>query len=241
MNKTPYTGRCRTRKDRCISILLLVLFLLVTVSAAAAGQLRDLPDPDKPAEEAESPMDPVISPSSASASAAGQDMQRAYRLLYIAPDPAPPSPSSAAPIYDIPLSVELQIYTYETCLQYDIDYETALAVMYVESRYQPDAISMTHDYGIMQINKYNHKWLSEALGFTYTTTEELRQNFLDPYKCILAGVYMLRESAGKYSDPHRMLMVYNLGPKGAKDLWAQGIYSTKYSRAVVAKANEIRG
>src|SRR5690606_36348654 len=35
--------------------------------------------------------------------------------------------------YDIPLSEELQKFTYETCQEYDIEYELALAVMQLES------------------------------------------------------------------------------------------------------------
>jgi hypothetical protein len=261
----PYIGRGRTRKDTIARILLIVLFLSLVIPPALAGKLQDKPQMDKQHEDtimtdtivtdtvgadyngnAGAELRTLPSLSASGSSVTGADMQRAYELLYIAPapaaDPMPePSPSPAAPIYDIALSDELQIYTYDLCQEYDVDYETVLAVMYIESRYQPEVVSRTHDYGLMQINKYNHKWLSEALGFTYTTTDELRQNFLDPYNNILAGVYMLSESAGKYSDVHRMLMVYNLGPGGAKNLWNQGIYSTQYSRAVVAQADVIRG
>lgn len=126
-------------------------------------------------------------------------------------------------LYDIPLSKELQNYTQDVCEEYGVSYPLALAVMNRESRYQADAVSKTSDYGIMQINQGNHEWLEEELGIT---------DWLDPEQNILAGVYVLSQFS-EYEDPHQILMSYNCGPTGAKRLWADGVYSTAYSRAVV--------
>ena len=101
-----------------------------------------------------------------------------------------------------------------------------LAIMWQESRYQAGSVSATSDYGIMQINQGNHEWLEEELGVT---------DWLDPKQNILAGVYIL--SAFDYDDPHKVLMSYNCGPTGARNLWEDGIYSTAYSRAVVETLN----
>lgn len=35
-------------------------------------------------------------------------------------------------------------------------------------------------------------------------------------------------------------MVYNMGESGAKKLWAKDIYSSAYSREVIARAQELR-
>jgi hypothetical protein len=72
--------------------------------------------------------------------------------------------TSAAPIYNIELSEELQEYTYAMCLNYGIvdHYELVLAMMWHESNFTPDVISRTNDYGIMQINVCNHEWLSKT-------------------------------------------------------------------------------
>lgn len=126
-------------------------------------------------------------------------------------------------LYDVPLSEELQNYTQDACEEYGVSYTLALAVMNQESRYQADAVSKTNDYGIMQINRGNHKWLEDELGIT---------DWFDPEQNILAGVYVLSQFS-EYEDPHQILMSYNCGPTGAKKLWADGIYSTAYSRAVV--------
>lgn len=130
--------------------------------------------------------------------------------------------------YSIPLSDELQEYTQTLCRIYEVDYKLALAVMSVESDFRPNLISRTNDYGIMQINKVNHKRLKGALGIT---------DFLDPYQNILAGVAMLSELNG-YSTT-QALMIYNCGANGAKNLWKKGIKKTAYTDKVQARMEKL--
>ena len=121
------------------------------------------------------------------------------------PEPEPVEPT--ARIYDIPLSKELQEYTFTLCEENDLDYELILAIMEQESDYQERAISKTNDYGIMQINKANHRWLHEKLGI---------DNFLDAEQNIQAGIYMLTDLTHSYGNTHKVLMAYNTGEAGAK-------------------------
>lgn len=123
--------------------------------------------------------------------------------------------------YDIPLSYELQEYTFMQCLKYDVDPVLALAVMKTESNFNPDTVSETNDYGIMQINECNHKWLSDAFGDI---------DFLDAKDNIKCGVYMLSRIK-QVTIPFK-LMVYNMGSVQAKALWEKEIYSTKYTDKV---------
>ena len=142
-------------------------------------------------------------------------------------DPEPETeadPTPAVRIYDIPLTEELQAFTFYLCEDYGADYEMALALMDRESDYTASAISKTNDYGIMQINKINHKWLTEELGIT---------DFLDPEQNIRCGVYMLGELAEKYDDPHRVPMAYNMGESGARNYAAKGNTSSAYSRYIM--------
>ena len=125
---------------------------------------------------------------------------------------------------DIPLDEDLQCFTYELCNAYDIDYIFILAVMETESNYQPDLISAADDYGLMQINRINHKQLQEKLGIT---------DFLDPYQNIRAGCYTMRKLFEKYQKPELVLMAYNMGEGGAKKLWKNGVYSSNYSEKVM--------
>lgn len=124
-------------------------------------------------------------------------------------------------IYDIPLDTELQRYTYELCVEHGVEeyYPLMLAVMWLESNFNEKVVSKTNDYGLMQINKINHKWLSEKLGIT---------DFLDAKQNIKAGVYMLSTYLLKYEDVDKALMAYNLGEAGAHRHWNAGKYTTKY-------------
>lgn len=134
--------------------------------------------------------------------------------------------------YDIPLSEELQLYTYTRCVDYGIadHYELVLAMMWQESNFTPDTISKTNDYGIMQINVCNHEWLRDVLGTT---------NFLDVSQNIDAGTYIISKLLIKYEDEHKALMAYNMGERGASLNWEAGIYTSNYSRGVVAKREAI--
>ena len=134
--------------------------------------------------------------------------------------------------YDIPLSKDLQLYTYNRCVEYGIPehYELVLAMMWQESNYTANLISPTDDYGIMQINSSNHSWLVDLLGPT---------NFLDASDNINAGVYVISKLLIKYGDEHKALMSYNMGEHGASLNWQAGNYTSNYSRSVVAKREAI--
>lgn len=134
--------------------------------------------------------------------------------------------------YDIPLSKELQLYTYTRCVDYGIadHYELVLAMMWQESNFTPDTISKTDDYGIMQINACNHEWLRDLLGTT---------DFLDACQNINAGTYIISKMLIKYKDEHKALMAYNMGENGASLNWEAGNYTSDYSRSVVAKREAI--
>ena len=134
--------------------------------------------------------------------------------------------------YDIPLSKELQLYTYTRCVDYGIadHYELVLAMMWQESNFTPDTISKTNDYGIMQVNVCNHEWLMDVLGTT---------NLLDVRQNIDAGTYIISKLLIKYGDEHKALMAYNMGERGASLNWEAGNYTSNYSRSVVAKREAI--
>ena len=126
--------------------------------------------------------------------------------------------------YDfIPLNCKLdkatQQFTFYLCKGYDIDWTLVMALMQKESSFRSDIISPTDDYGLMQINKMNHEWLTDTIGVT---------DYLDKEQNIRAGVFVLRKLFEEYTDPNLVLMVYNMGADGAETLWNKGIYSTPY-------------
>jgi soluble lytic murein transglycosylase-like protein len=129
-------------------------------------------------------------------------------------------------IKNIPLSEELQTYTYEKCKEYGVPYNLILAVMQIESGFNTETVSKTSDYGIMQINECNHGWLKK-IGVDVMTT---RGN-------IEAGILMLSDLM-KYEDLHLALMAYNHGEAGAQKKWVQGITESSYSKKVIAAYND---
>lgn len=121
------------------------------------------------------------------------------------------------------LAYDLQDIMQDACEVYGVPYALALAIAEVETHFDPDAVSPTHDYGLMQINQINHTWLLEK-GFdvhTYAGNIE-------------AGLYIIGGYLDTYGDTERALMAYNNGPNGAKKLWDAGTYQTDYTRKVMA-------
>ncbi len=143
-----------------------------------------------------------------------------------------PTPEPTFEKYDIPLSEDLQKYVIVQSETVGLDPKLVLAVMKVESNFKSNLISKTNDYGLMQINKVNHKWLKKELGIT---------DFLDPKQSIDCGIYMLANLRSKYQTEHTTLMAYNLGEGGMKKAWSRGIRSTKYSRRVLKIKTKLEG
>lgn len=117
----------------------------------------------------------------------------------------------------IPLSQELQRYTYDACVQQNLDYELVLALMWRESRFTVNAVGQnangTKDSGIMQINDVNKPWLLEKHGIT---------DLLDPKQNIYAGTTMLGTWTAKYGM-HDALMAYQYGEEGMKRKISSGV------------------
>lgn len=87
------------------------------------------------------------------------------------------------------------------------------------------------DHGLMQINSCNHEWLSQELGIA---------DFYNPSQNIQAGTYILSLLTAKYDNYHRVLMAYNMGESRTRQLWRQGIRSSKYSREVIRKYESLK-
>ena len=120
------------------------------------------------------------------------------------------------------LAYDLQEIAQDYCEVYNVPYALVLAIAEVETHFDPDAVSPTHDYGLMQINQINHEWL-QGLG-------------MDPLTHagnIEAGVYIIGSYLDRYGDIERALMAYNNGPGGAQKLWDVGVYQTDYTRKVM--------
>lgn len=131
---------------------------------------------------------------------------------------------------DVPMSDDLQEFVYDLCYAYDLNWKLVIALIEQESEFETNVISDTGDYGLMQINKSNHEWLSETLGVT---------DFLDAKQNIRAGVFVLRKLFEKYDSTSKVLMAYNMGEGTAQNLWDAGITQSKYSQEVLSKMENL--
>ena len=125
---------------------------------------------------------------------------------------------------DVPMDEGLQEFIFYLSAGYNIDFTLVMAMIQQESGFQADVISGSNDYGLMQINKINHPYITETLGIT---------DFLEPYNNVRSGMFILRKLFEKYETPEKALMAYNMGETGASRLWEQGIFETNYSKKVL--------
>lgn len=82
----------------------------------------------------------------------------------------------------------------------------------------------------MQVMQKWHEERMEKLGVTDLSI---------PEENITVGIDFLVELFEKYGEVEMVLMAYNMGESRAKELWADGIYSSKYSRYIVEREAEI--
>lgn len=146
--------------------------------------------------------------------------------------PAAESRSEDPKYYDVPLANDLQDLIFSECSSKKVPTDLVIALIDVESGFNPSMVSKTNDYGLMQINACHRDFLKKSLQIT---------DLLDERQNIRAGVYMLSGIVSRYTNMNQALMVYNCGEAGAKKLWKQGIYSTVYSRKVIETAAGLKG
>lgn len=134
----------------------------------------------------------------------------------------------------IPMSYELQRYTYDKCVEQELEYELVLALMWRESRFRVDAVNInqngTQDSGIMQINDVNKDWLYEEYGI---------DNLLDPMQNIDAGTAMLGKFTAKYGE-HGALMAYQYGETGMQKKLEEGVTTNDKITLLLNKREDFR-
>lgn len=120
-----------------------------------------------------------------------------------------------------------QEVVFSICQDGNVAFPLVMAIIEHESQFDATARSTTGDSGLMQINDINKATLYD-LG--YTDLFLLEDN-------VGAGVYMLSDLFGKYpGETTFVLMAYNAGEKGAREMVAQGIHETEYSREIMERA-----
>lgn len=124
--------------------------------------------------------------------------------------------------YAVPLDDDIQAFAAECCEETGIPIELLYAMIWTESRFEPNAINNAGDSGLLQINN--------RYASVYGATD-----LLDPYQNIRVGTEILSGYLEDYPDDlEKALMSYNCGPTRAAELWAEGITSTQYTEEVKA-------
>jgi len=233
-----YSRRCRRERQIkrrkqclviCIAMLLCTGFLFGYISGCAVHRA-----PAQTAQPVQAAQTPAPAETAETQSPSSDAQEKALEVPPVQTVAEPEQESTPEPVQyrdDIVsqgrlLSYECQQILMDCCERYGVPYALGLAIAEVETHFDPDAVSSTGDYGLMQINVCNHAWLSE-IGFDVMTYEGN----------IEAGIYMIAQNIQKYDDFELALMAYNCGPTGAKNLWDQGIYQTEYSRNVMNAYN----
>ncbi len=137
-------------------------------------------------------------------------------------------------LYKIPLLSQLQTFIWQQSQKYNLSYELILAVIYVESRFQSDAVSYNNtSLGIMQLNKNTYPWLAQKIGIKDFDVYNPRHN-------IVAGIWYLnylRDYCYKkdLTDEQAfaaMLIFYHRGINGGIKYIKKYGFNSKYVQAV---------
>ena len=132
-------------------------------------------------------------------------------------------------LFDVPLSDSLQRYIYEICADENVPVTLVMAMIEHESGFDPEAVSPTDDYGLMQINAVNHEWLKE---------EYRCADMMNPYQNVFCGISIISSYIDKYGELDKALMAYNMGNYGAQKAWKNGITSIAYSEEILSLMKE---
>lgn len=127
------------------------------------------------------------------------------------------------------LSHGLQEYIYELCAEEHVPMSLIIAMIDHESRFNPEAISRTNDYGLMQINEVNHESLEERYRCA---------DMFNPYQNVFCGIKVIGSYIETYGDYTKALMAYNMGNYGARKAWDNGITSTAYTDLILGLMHE---
>lgn len=132
-------------------------------------------------------------------------------------------------LFDVPLSDSLQRYIYEICADENVPVTLVMAMIEHESGFDPEAVSPTDDYGLMQINAVNHEWHKE---------EYRCADMMNPYQNVFCGISIISSYIDKYGELDKALMAYNMGNYGAQKAWKNGVTSIAYSEEILSLMKE---
>ncbi len=134
----------------------------------------------------------------------------------------------------MPLSAELQEYTYRMCLKYDVPYRVVMGLMGVEAGWNANIGTETNG---------NATYVGLGMLRDIYNVDKFAKQGIDIYTPkgnIEAICIILRTKLDEFDgNIHHALMAYNLGSGGARSKIKAGINETGYSRKVLRYANSL--
>ena len=153
--------------------------------------------------------------------------------LAIVAQPVGASPTITPPSPDAPAVHPFAAHVAEAARRFGIPEGWIWAVIRVESRGNPRAVSPAGAMGLMQLMPSTWATLRARYG--------LGANPFDPRDNIMAGAACLRAMHDRYGDPTAMLAAYNAGPGRYDDYLARGRPLPAETIAYVAQLSPIVG
>lgn len=139
-------------------------------------------------------------------------------------DAEPVAVTEQAPLYDVPLSDDLQLYISRLCDQYGVDMSLVLAIIGQESNYNAGVLGDGgNSIGLMQIQPQHHQKRMDKLGVTDLT---------DPYQNVTVGIDLLAELMSENKGTEWVVTAYNAGAEIADYNKAIGA-RTEYAESVM--------
>lgn len=96
----------------------------------------------------------------------------------------------------------------DNCEKYNVNPYLVLAVIKVESNFQPRAVSSMGARGLMQIMPSTAKYISRKFDFKYSGSNSL----FNPHANVKMGIAYLSLLDQRYNDIEHVLWAYNYGP-----------------------------
>lgn len=142
--------------------------------------------------------------------------------------------------YDVPLSYKIQNYIKEICKTYEVDIETVLAIMKIESNFQQNLktknnIGGGYSIGLCQLNNNYIDWFSEITGIEDFDIDNIYHN-------IEGGIAVYKHYKNywknqRYSGEEliiRTLNSYNMGLSGYQNyITRTGLISRSYDKKIL--------
>jgi soluble lytic murein transglycosylase len=96
----------------------------------------------------------------------------------------------------------------EECDNYSLDPFLILAMIYVESKFDPIAVSKKGAIGLMQVMPQTGEFIAEKLGIPFNGDKSL----FDPVINVRLGIYYFSLLINRFDSIDQALIAYNVGP-----------------------------